>query len=92
MINIQKYVLRELDENKNSMAGTETSVEKEFPKEITRLKLRQELIVGHAKYDTVGWVTREKARQSVFNKVRVQPMSLLIKDFQFQHMTTEDFN
>ena len=55
LIDLQKFVLHQLDEVKNSQAGTEAEVKKRMPKDIIKLKIKQELILGHAKYDTKCW-------------------------------------
>jgi len=55
LIDLQKFVLHQLDEVKNSQAGTEAEVKKRMPKDIIKLKIKQELILGHTKYDTKCW-------------------------------------
>jgi hypothetical protein len=40
LITIQKYVLNQINEDKNSKAGTEKLVKDKFPKEIILLKIK----------------------------------------------------
>jgi len=37
------------------MKGTEKKAGYQFPKDVIKLKITQELIVGHEKYDTLSW-------------------------------------
>jgi hypothetical protein len=53
LIDLQLFVNDQLDVKKNSKAGTEELIKRCLPKMVRLIKIQQELIVGHAKYDSI---------------------------------------